>query len=115
MDKDQDLNVYKKVGRRYVPLGLKIDDNYLNDGIWIVRHKQGSTQITRGDYLAQSYGLIKAGELSKIDLPILGALEEYAEVIAHTIGNMQGQMTNIDIARRIVKDLFDYCEKLKNK
>lgn len=115
MDFDRDMNVYKKVGRRYVPLGLKIDDHYLNDGIWIVRHKVGSTQITRGDYLAQSYGLIKVGELVEVDLPILGSLEEYAEVVAGTIGNMQGQMTNIDIARRIVKDLFDYNEKLKNK
>ena len=113
--KEENRNVYKKVGRKYVPIGLKIDDHYLNDGIWIVRHKIGSTSITRGDYLAQSYGLIKVGELAKVDLPILGSLEEYAEVVANTIGNMQGQMTNIDIARRIVKDLFDYCEKLKNK
>lgn len=112
---DKDRNVYKKVGRKYVPIGLKIDDNWLNDGIWIVQHKPGSKQITRGDYLAQSYGLIKVGELAKIDLPVLGSLEEYAEVVAGTIGDMRGQMTNIDIARRIVKDLFDYNEKLKNK
>lgn len=113
MDSKGDLNVYKKVGRKYVPIGYRIEDNYLNDGIWIVRHKPRSTQITRGDYLAQSYGLIKAGELAKIDLPILGGLEEYAEVVANTIGNLKGGLTNIDIARRIVKDLFDYNEKLK--
>ena len=113
MDSKEDLNVYKKVGRKYVPIGYRIEDNYLNDGIWIVRHKPGSTQITRGDYLAQSYGLIKAGEIAKIDLPILGGLEEYAEVVANTIGNMKGSFSNIDIARRIVKDLFDYNEKLK--
>lgn len=112
---EEDRNVYKKVGRKYVPIGLKIDDNWLNDGIWIVRHKSGSTQITRGDYLADSYGLIKAGELAKIDFPTLGSLEEYSEVVANTIGKMQGQLSNIDIARRIVKDLFDYNEKLKNK
>ena len=109
------MNVYKKVGRKYVPIGLRVGDRWFSDGIWIVRHKQGSTQITRGDYLAQSYGLIKAGELAKIDLPILGTLEEYAEVVAKTIGNMKGEMTTINIARIIVKDLFDYCEKLKNK
>ena len=115
MDSNKDLNVYKKVGRKYVPIGYRIEDKYLNDGIWIVRHKRGSTQITRGDYLAQSYGLVMAGDIAKVDLPILGALDEYAEVVAKTIGEMKGQMTKIDIARRIVKELFEYNEKLKNK
>lgn len=115
MDSNKDLNVYKKVGRKYVPIGYRIEDNYLNDGIWIVHHKPGSTQITRGDYLADSYGLIKVGDIAKIDLPKLGAMEEYAEVVANTIGNLKGRLTNIDIARRIVKELFEYNEKLKNK
>lgn len=113
MDSKEDLNVYKKVGRKYVPIGYRIEDNYLNDGIWIVRHKPGSTQITRGDYLAQSYGLIKAGEIAKIDLARLGAMEGYAEVVANTIGNLKGGLTNIDIARRIVKELFEYDLSLK--
>ena len=112
---EENRNVYKKVGRKYVPIGMKLDDKWLNDGIWIVRHKPGGKQITRGDYLADSYGLIKAGELAQVDLPVLGGLEEYAEVVANTIGNMKGTFSNIDIARRIVKDLFEYNEKLKNK
>ena len=108
-----DMNVYKKVGRKYGPIGIKLDDSWLNDGIWVVRHRRGSKSITRGDYLADSYGLAKVGELAKVDLPLLGGLEEYAEVVANTIGNMKGFLSNIDIARRIVKDLFDYNEKLK--
>lgn len=112
---EEDRNVYKKEGRKYLPIGMKLDDNWLNDGIWVVRHRNGSKSITRGDYLADSYGLVKAGELAKVDLTILGGLEEYAEVVAGTMANMKGQFTNIDIARRIVKDLFDYNEKLKNK
>ena len=112
---EEDRNVYKKVGRKYVPIGMKIDDHWLNDGIWVVRHRDGRKAITRGDYLADSYGLIKAGELAKVDLPMLGGLEEYAEVVANTIGNMRGSFSNIDIARRIVKDLFEYNEELKKK
>lgn len=113
MDSKEDLNVYKKVGRKYVPIGYRLDDKYLNDGVWIVRHRDGCKSIARGDYLANSYGLIKAGEISKIDFPKLGSMEEYAVVVANTIGSLKGQLTNIDIARRIVKDLFEYNEKLK--
>lgn len=109
----EDRNVYKKIGRKYVPIGMKLDDNWLNDGIWVVRHRDGCKSITRGDYLADSYGLIKAGELAKVDLPMLGGLEAYAEVVASTIGKLEGQLANIDVARRIVKDLFDYCDKSK--
>lgn len=112
---EEDRNVYKEVGRKYVPIGMKLDDNWLNDGIWVVRHRDGCKSITRGDYLADSYGLIKAGELAKVDLPMLGGLEEYAEAVASTIGKLEGQLANIAIARRIVKDLFDYNEKLKNR
>ena len=112
---EEDRNVYKKVGRKYVPIGMKLDDNWLNDGIWVVRHRDGGKSITRGDYLADSYGLVKVGELAKVDLPILGGLEEYAEVVAGTMSNIKSQMTTFDVARRIVKDLFEYNEKLKNK
>lgn len=110
---NEDRNVYKKVGRKYVPIGMKIDDHWLNDGIWVIRHREGCKSITRGDYLAHSYGLVKAGEIAKVDLSLLGGLEEYAEVVANTLGNMKGSFCNIDIARRIVKDLFEYNEKLK--
>ena len=110
---ETDRNVYKKVGRKYVPIGMKLDDNWLNDGIWVVRHRDGGKSITRGDYLADSYGLVKVGELAKVDLPILGGLEEYAEVVAGTMSNIKSQMTTFDVAHRIVKDLFDYNEKLK--
>ena len=107
-----DNNVYKKVGRKYVPIGLVVADHWLSDGIWIVRHKKGSKSHTRADYLADSYGLVKAGEIAKIDLPALGAMEDYAEVAAQVIcRNGNQHMTPFELARRIVKELFEFNEK----
>jgi len=34
-----DNNVYRKVGRRYVPFGSRYNENYLSDGIWYVKHR----------------------------------------------------------------------------
>ena len=37
---ERDSNVYKKVGNRYEP----IDDNWLNDGLWLVKSKEHSRE-----------------------------------------------------------------------
>ena len=110
---ERDMNVYKKVGRKYVPIGLRIEDHYLTDGIWIVRHREYSKCTSNADYLAQCYGLIKAGDNAKIDLTKLASMEEYADVVADTISKVNEDNSIYAIARRIVKDLFDYNEKLK--
>ena len=112
----EDLNVYKKEGRKYVPIGYRVRDDYLTDGVWIVRHRPGCKSTTRADYLADCYGLIKAGEIAKIDLPKLGTMEDYAEVVSKVIfRNDNISLTPMDLARRIVKELFEYEEKKKEK
>lgn len=108
----KDENVYRKVGRKYEPIGMRVGDEWLGDGVWIVRHKQHSTSRTRADYLADCYGLIKAGDIAKLDLPKLGAMEDYAEVVAKTLGEcMDKGCTLMDISRRVVKDLFEHFEQ----
>lgn len=110
---DKDNNVYKRVGRKYVPIGLRIDDHWLGDGIWIVRHCKYGRSITRADYLANSYGLIKAGEITNIDLVRLSAMEPYVEVAAKVIADNQFKsITPMDLARLVVKELFDFGDKI---
>lgn len=114
--KDEDRNVYKKVGRKYVPIGYRIEDNYLSDGLWLVRHKAHSTQMANAGYLAQIYGICKVGDYSTADLTKLASMEEYSAVVSQTIfENENKSISRNDLAKIIVKALFDFNEKKKEK
>ena len=114
--KEEDMNVYKKVGRKYVPIGLRVGDHWLSDGIWIVRHKEHSTQYTNAGYLAQIYGVCKVGENATADLTKLADMEEYADVVLKVMfENENRTMTRNDLARLIVKALFDFNEEKSKK
>ena len=110
------MNVYKKVGRKYVPIGYRHEDRYLTDGLWIVRHKPHGTQMTNAVYLSKIYGMCKVGENATADLTKLADMEEYAEVVSKVLfENENKPMTRQDLSRLIVKALFDFNEKKKVK
>lgn len=114
--KEEDMNVYKKVGRKYVPIGLRVGDHWLSDGIWIVRHKKHSIQQTNAGYLAKIYGMCNVGENATADLTKLADMEEYADVVLKTIfENENKPMTRQDLSRLIVKALFDFNEEKSKK
>ena len=109
---EEDMNVYKKVGRKYVPIGYRIEDNYLSDGLWIVRHKPHGTQMTNAGYLSQIYGMCKVGENATADLTKLADMEEYSDVVLKVMfENDNKAMTRQDLSRLIVKALFDFNEE----
>lgn len=110
---EEDMNVYKKVGRKYVPIGLRIGDRYFSDGIYIVRHQC----TTNAGYLAQIYGICKIGDNVEADFTKLASMEEYADVVAKTINNNCSDkgMTTMNLSRKIVKALFDFNKEKKEK
>lgn len=110
---EEDMNVYKKVGRKYVPIGLRIGDRYFSDGIYIVRHQC----TTNAGYLAQIYGICKIGDNVEADFTKLASMEEYADVVAKTINNNCSDkgMTTMNLFRKIVKALFDFNKEKKEK
>lgn len=110
---EEDMNVYKKVGRKYVPIGLRIGDRYFSDGIYIVRHQC----TTNAGYLAQIYGICKIGDNVEADFTKLASMEEYADVVAKTINNNCSDkgMTTMNLSRKIVKALLDFNKEKKEK
>ena len=114
--KEEDMNVYKKVGRKYVPIGLRIGDRWFSDGIYIVRHKEHGCETTSAGYLAGIYGICKIGDNVEADFTKLASMEEYADVVSKTIfENENKPMTRQDLSRLIVKALFDFNEKKKKQ
>lgn len=78
-----DNNVYCKMSNgRYKPIGIRTTEEYITDGIWRVKHHEyGGTQTTRMDYLT---GLYKLFNSQKIDLRIVGGLEDIYDEITHS-------------------------------
>lgn len=103
--------IYRKRGRKYEKFGVAIPGNdYLTEGIWVVSIRPGVRSRTNGRYLAESYGMLyKAGDVKSVDLTAIAGLEKYAEMVCDEMSKMYGKnLSNIDIARRIVKRIFDF-------
>ena len=114
--KDEDMNVYKKVGRKYVPIGLRIGDRWFPDGIWIVRHKEHGCETTNAGYLAQIYGICKIGDNVEADFTKLASMEEYSDVVLKVMfENDNKALSRQDLSRLIVKALFDFNEEKSKK
>lgn len=83
MAASSDDNVYIKRGKRYIPIGLSYTERYLPDGIWYVRHYDGSYGQTNVDHYLS--GLYKVGELPKaIDVPKLCSMHTYCEYVMNS-------------------------------
>ena len=77
---DVDNNVYIKRGKKYVPFGVRYDEQYLPDGIWYVRHTEHSCGHTNVDHYLS--GLFKVGENPKaIDIPKLCSMQAYSDYV----------------------------------
>ncbi len=81
---EADNKVYKKIGKRYEPIGEMYDRDWLTDGIWFVHSKPGCKSHTNIDrYLS---GMYKVGDAQDkyIDIPKLCSMDNYVNHILNT-------------------------------
>lgn len=76
-----DRNVYKKVGNKYEPIGIRFGDNYLNDGLWLVKSKESSREIASIEHYACRWGLFRLGDIPRLDLNLIGTAKEIHDTI----------------------------------
>lgn len=67
---NEDNKLYKKVGRKYEPVGMFYHRDYLTDGLWYVR--SNGSKITNGKYLE---GLFKL-----CDKPLFDNFKDYCDL-----------------------------------
>lgn len=111
--------IYRKVGRKYVPIGACEPVNYLPNGIWLVhgdRRAQGRTSML---WLHELYrGFTKLGDEPVADFTKIAKMELYTDAIANVLHKYNGQMPlrnkcYQDIAREVVNEMFNVNEKNK--
>ena len=83
MAASNDDNVYIKRGRKYIPFGMRYDENYISDGIWYVRHFDSSYGCTNIDHYLS--GLYRVGDVPEpIDVPKLCSIHSYVEYVMNS-------------------------------
>lgn len=105
-----DRNIYKKVGRRYVPIGMLEPERYLTDGIWLVRHKPSGTSRTNLAWISSLYGFVKVGDIPPSDFTAVAKMERYADAVARVLDENGIPPVGIclqDLARRIVSAMYE--------
>lgn len=113
-----DDNVYFKRGKRYVPFGLRYDQNYLPDGIWYVRHFDHSYGHTNVDHYLS--GMYKVGEIPDyIDIPKLCSIHSYTEYVMASPEFKKiidsGRYSLMELTSKIVALVVKLNETLKDK
>ena len=110
-------NVYIKRGNRYVPFGVRYNEQYLPDGIWYVRHYDHSYGHTNVDHYLSS--LYKVGEPPKvIDVPKLCSIHTYVEYIMASPEFKKimdsHQYSFFELTAKITALVVDLNERIKN-
>lgn len=77
-----DENIYRKEGRRYIPVGRLVNFDYLQDGIWYIRHHGPvSVSATSANHLKDIYRVCGAKDLT---IDVLAGMEDIANDISHS-------------------------------
>ena len=118
MAASSDGNIYYKKGKRYVPFGLKYNQNYLPDGIWYVRHFDHSYGYSNVNHYLS--GMYKVGEMPDyIDIPKLCSMHSYTEYVLESPEFKEimdsGKYSFIDLTAKIVALVVELNQTLKNK
>lgn len=70
--------VYRKVGRKYQPIGACEPVNYLTNGIWYIRTKPGSRSLTSVPHIGEA---MKIGDAEDISFGEICGLTNIADKI----------------------------------
>lgn len=103
-----DENIYRKAGRRYIPVGRIVNFDYLQDGIWYIRHHGPvSASATSANHLNDIYRVCGAKDLT---IDVLAGMEDIANDIAHSpeMANLASKGYSVmDIIRLTITKLIN--------
>lgn len=108
------MDIYRKVGRKYIPFGVGCDMSRLPEGIYAVyKTRSGSSCCNIDFYGHNSYRIAKVGDIPDIDLSIIAGLEKrWIDVVTDAINDSIGENLSIaDTARRILSAIVNEKER----
>lgn len=80
---EYDNMLYRKRGKRYVPWGMDLKYNELDEGVWVITKGRGCKSYASGKMLYESYLCIKCGDI--IEAPALAELGGYEKLATYLL------------------------------
>lgn len=114
-DMDKDKNLYRKVGRKYQPIGV-LDTHWWNDGIYLVQHK--GTSVTSMPWLEKCFGITRVGDVPKADFVKLAKMEQYTDAVSDVLAKYGIPPRGVplqDMAREIIRAMHEVNERQGRK
>lgn len=121
--KDDMGTLYIKRGNKYEPFALRFNDDYLCDGVYVVRrHFRGSARsIASAEYLSDVFCLEQTSRNYRITTDQMASLEDYADFCMDQLRKAQAKiggnfgMSEYDKAMNIIGSVFKFSNILKEK
>ena len=104
-------NVYVKNGRKYIPFGVSVDEQYIPDGIYYIRHLDHGRATTAVSHMT---GLFKLGDTKHIDIPEVCGLQDVCDKIENSKEwrDLISQPVSLDeVVHFVVKKVYDIARE----
>ncbi|MBQ5478141.1 MAG: hypothetical protein IIT64_10130 [Bacteroidaceae bacterium] len=117
-------NLYVKVGRKYVPYGRRLNEDYLTDGVYVVRcDKQcGMRSIAAVGHLEECYRIDKVSNNYRITTEQLASLEDYFEFALGELRKLKSErngsgygLSTAEEVACVIGSVFKFSEILKKR
>ena len=117
-------NLYVKVGKRYVPYGIRLNEDYLTDGVYVVRcDKQcGMRSISSVGYLEECYRIDKVSNNYRITTEKMASLKDYADYAIEELRKFRSErctdgygLSTAEEIACVIGSVFKFSDILKKK
>lgn len=117
-------NLYVKVGRKYVPYGRRLNEDYLTDGVYVVRcdKQYGMRSIAAVGHLEECYRIDKVSNNYRITTEQLASLEDYSDFALGELRKLKSErnascygLSTAEEVACIIGSVFKFSDILKKR
>ena len=117
-------NLYVKVGRKYVPYGRRLNEDYLTDGVYVVRYDKqcGMRSISSVGYLEECYRIDKVSNNYRITTEQMASLEDYSDYVLKELQKLRSEkhtngygLSTADEIACVIGSVFKFSDILKKR
>lgn len=111
---DVSESLYCKINGKYRPVSMHLQQNELQEGVWVVTRLRSSTEYIRGTYLRECFHLDKAADIERFPLSRMAHINKVCDRIIGELklGNTDSKpMTNHELIKAVVGLVYKINEE----
>lgn len=114
--------LFLKVGNKYVPYGIRLNEDYLSDGVYVVRCDKRMRGIASVGYLEECYRIDKVSNNYRITTEQMASLEDYSAYVWKELQKLRSErhssgygISNAEEIACIIGSVFKFSDILKKR